>query len=193
MKKYNLAILASFVAITLCATLYMNSISTSQNPNIVGVYWGAFDPPTSAHYEIMKSAIQNLKLKKLIVVVNNSSYKNYTYSLEERKKTIQYKIQENGLKNVEILDQDDSNKINYTYLRRLTNDPLYAIAGYDAYVRWLKYSSDSERNEYNAIIVVPRGDDKPILYDQNAALMRIDSVYRHVSSSAVKLQNASPK
>lgn len=191
MKKRKLTILAIFITITTCAAVYMNKIFA--NRNAVGVYWGAFDPPTSAHYAIIEGALQNLKLKKLIVVINNNSYKEYAYPLIERKRIIESKIQENGLENVEILDQDDSRKINYSYLRQLTNDPLYAIAGYDAYIRWQKYSSDSERHEYNTIIVVPRGDKEPILYDQNAILMRIDSVYKNISSTEVKRQGASLK
>lgn len=152
----------------------------------VGVYWGAFDPPTSAHYAIMESALQNLKLKKLIVVINNNSYKKYAYPLIERRRVIEFKVQESGLKDIEIFDQDDSKLINYSYLRQRTNDLLYAIAGYDAYIRWQKYSSERQRNEYDAIIVVPRGDQEPILYDQNAVLMRIDSMYKYVSSSEIK-------
>lgn len=193
MRKRTFGILIFFSAIITCAVPYMKSTFCFQNSNAVGIYWGAFDPPTVAHYAIMESAMQNLKLKKLIVVINNNSYKNYMYSLDERRKIIQYKIQEMGLKNVEILDQDDSKKVNYSYLRQLTKDPLYAIAGYDAYIRWQKYSSDDERNGYSSIIVVPRGDEEPILYDQNAVLMRIDSIYKHVSSSALKYQNVSPK
>ena len=161
--------------------------------NKVGVYWGAFDPPTSAHYAIMEIAIQKLSLKELIVVVNNNSYKNYTHSLTERRKMIENKTKELGLKNIRILHQDDSAKINYLFLRQLTSDPLYAIAGYDAYHRWRESCAQYEGNNYDAIVVVPRGDEEPILLDENAFLLPIDPVYKYVSSSRVKNQNASLK
>jgi len=162
-------------------------------PNIVGVYWGAFDPPTEAHFAIMEIAIKTLKLSKLVVVINDNSYKKYTYSLCERKKMMQTKIEKLRFENIEIFEQNDINKINYTFLRHYFRNPIYAIAGYDAYVRWRKYSSEEERNEYDAIVVVPRGDDVPVLFDENAFLMPINPSYRYVSSTQVRKQGVVPK
>jgi cytidyltransferase-like protein len=187
-RKYRFIILLLLIIVAYTITKAVSQ--QSAHSKMVGVYWGAFDPPTQAHYEIIKIAVETMQIKKLIVVVNNNSYKNYTFPLDERKNMIQKKVKEFGLVNIEILEQDDFHKIDFTYLNSLIKDPLCAIAGYDAYARWKQYSSKDERNQYDAIAVVPRGDDDPILFDQNAFIMPISAECRYVSSTQVRKQLA---
>lgn len=151
---------------------------------MVGVYWGAFDPPTEAHKAIIEAALNEIPLEKVIVVVNNNKYKNYTFSLEDRIRLVRQMI--NVTDKVDIMWQDDSHKIDYAFLKKNVGDPLCAIAGYDSYLSWINYSSVSDRNQYACIAVVPRGDEKPILFDSNAFILRIDECYKHLSSTKIR-------
>lgn len=153
---------------------------------MVGVYWGAFDPPTVAHQAIIIEALNKIPLEKIIIVVNDHGYKNYTYSLETRLELMRDILRKNRLTNVELLWQDEKQKIDYPALRRMTKMPICAIAGYDAYRSWIKHAAISERNRFDAIAVIPRGDETPLLSDSNAFLMPIGEIYKHVSSSKVK-------
>lgn len=65
----------------LLGTIAMTYFSFNRIPtnNMTGVYWGAFNPPTEAHAAIIVASLKNIRLKKLIIVVNNHSYKNYVY------------------------------------------------------------------------------------------------------------------
>ncbi len=153
---------------------------------MIGVYWGAFDPPTEAHFAIIYASLKDIPLKKLYVIVNNNRYKNYSNSLEDRIKRLEKMIHSSEIKNVKILWQDDEHKLDYEALRERIKDPLCAIAGYDAYQSWAQYSTPEERAMYHAIAVVPRGDDLPVLTDHNAFVLPIDYVYRYVSSTKAK-------
>ncbi len=175
----------SFGFIILIIIICFNLKRTSED-GIVGIYWGAFDPPTEAHYAIITASMTQIPLKKLYLVVNNSSYKNYSLPLSERIQHIQSYIHKNGINNVEIISQDDIQKIDYTYLRKKTKSSLYAIAGYDSYLAWIKHTKPEERNLYDGIAVVPRGDDTPILIDKNAFLLPIDEKYKYISSTKVR-------
>lgn len=186
-KKYGWLF---FIAILIIMKFIWIQHKNSQQftSNMIGIYWGAFDPPTTAHQAIIQNAINKLRFKKLIIVINNNSYKNYMHSLEERKQMIQNILNQLETKNVEILSQDDSQKINCAALHQLTTEPICAIAGYDAYILWHNYSSERERDEYDAIAVVPRGDTKPTLLDKKAFLMPIDPSYKYTSSTKIRNQ-----
>ena len=155
---------------------------------MTGVYWGAFDPPTQAHLAIITAVLHqnNIPLQKLIVVVNNHKYKNYTFPLERRMQIIAQIIQSKGLKNIELLWQNETHKLNFQTLKKWLQTPLCAIAGYDAYKKWTDLSSLQERSLYDAIAVIPRGDEPSILFDKTAFILAIDPIYKYVSSTKVK-------
>lgn len=163
-----------------CARLF------SDAEKMVGVYWGAFDPPTIAHEAIISAAKDIIRLEKIIVVVNNHHYKNYTYPLETRLEMMRKILDSKGLTNAELLWQDDQQKIDYTTLRNMTDAPICAIAGYDAYLSWINHSSIEERCLYESIAVIPRGGETPLLYDANAFLVTIGEDYQYVSSTKVR-------
>lgn len=179
-KKFNFLIVAG--SIVLIVFLFKAASSN----NMSGVYWGAFDPPTEAHAAIITASLNDISLKKLIVVVNNHAYKNYTYPLETRLQMMSEIIRLNGLENVELHWQDENHKLDFLALKEITQHPLCAIAGYDAYKKWVEYSLPSERSAYEAIAVIPRGNDSPILYDEIAFILPINSIYKHVSSTKVR-------
>jgi hypothetical protein len=118
--------------------------------------------------------------------VNNHSYKNYTFPLETRMHWMREIIRANGLKNVEVLYQDDMHKLDFLALREMTSEPICGIAGYDAYMTWIQYSSTQDRALYDAIAVIPRGDEDPILFDKTAFILPISPIYKYISSTAVR-------
>lgn len=166
------------------------SFNHTQINNLTGVYWGAFNPPTGAHAAIIAASLKEIPLKKLIIVVNNHSYKNYAYPLEIRLQLMKEIIDSNDIEKVEVLWQDDANKIDFTALRKITSEPLCAIAGYDAYKKWIDYSTPQERSLYDAIAVIPRGDEIPVLFDEMAFILPINSIFQHVSSTKVRECNS---
>ncbi|GAB4225923.1 MAG: hypothetical protein Tsb0021_01310 [Chlamydiales bacterium] len=84
-----------------------------------GVYWGAFDPPTEAHSAIIAKAINDVPLRKLIVVVNNHPYKNYKYSLTERLQMMKIILQQHDLEQTELLWQDESHQMDAIALKAM--------------------------------------------------------------------------
>jgi nicotinic acid mononucleotide adenylyltransferase len=185
MIRFNFKNFALLTFISLIIYLLYNFTSSNSN-NITGVYWGAFDPPTKAHEAIIAASLKDIPVKNLIVVVNNHSYKNYTFPLEMRMQWIREIILSNGLENVEVLYQDDNRKLDFLALREITSDPICGIAGYDAYITWIQYSSAQDRALYEAIAVVPRGDDDPTLFDKTAFILPISPEYKYVSSTAIR-------
>lgn len=159
----------------------------------MGVFWGAFDPPTKAHLGIIQASLKHPNIHHVLVIINNNSYKNYYLTLSERKELLQGLIGHYIPEKVTILTQDDDHPMNYAALEKITSLPLCAISGYDSYSKWAKYSSSVERAHYKAIAVVPRGDEPPILLDEQAFLLPIDSSLKHVSSSQIKRDYHSEK
>ncbi len=168
------------------ATVLLSGPTSALPIHLTGIYWGAFDPPTEAHKAIIATALNEIDLAKLIIVVNNHSYKNYAFTLQSRLRLLEKYIQALKNKNVEILWQDDINPINIDELINITKGPLCAIAGYDAYKKWVDYTSVEKRNLYSATAVIPRADDLPILYDENAFILLIDPKLKYESSSKVR-------
>jgi cytidyltransferase-like protein len=156
---------------------------TTKDKSMTGVFWGAFDPPTKAHIAIIEKALSLPELRHILIIINNHSYKNYRSTLQERLDQMTILLSNWIPHQITLLTQDDAHPMNFTKLSTLTNLPLCAISGYDAYLKWAQYSSDIERSHYASIAVVPRGDIPPILFDEQAFLMPIDPTFKHTSSS----------
>ncbi|MCX6990311.1 MAG: hypothetical protein NTX49_04525 [Chlamydiae bacterium] len=161
------------------------------NHSMIGVFWGAFDPPTKAHGAIIDAALKLPSIHHLLVVINNHSYKNYFLGIEERKELLLQMIGHYIPEKITLLYQDDEHPMNFADLEKITSKPLCAIAGYDSYVKWAERCSEKERANYKAIAVVPRGDAHPDLLDETAFLLPIDSSLKHVSSSDYKRDSRS--
>lgn len=160
---------------------------------MMGVYWGAFDPPTEAHIAIITAALNDPAIEKVLVVVNNHAYKNYTFPLGVRLRMMKKVIDKYGLKNVELLWQDDTHRLDILALRKMTNAPICAIAGYDAYKKWVDFSTPEERSSFDAIAVVPRDNDSPVLFDKITFILPINTKYRDISSTKLRAQLTSPE
>lgn len=156
---------------------------------MIGVYWGAFDPFTKAHAAVIDTVLKNMDLEKLIVVVNNHSYKKYTASLEKRKKVVESYLKKVSF-NVEVLSQDDKSPLDYHALLQREKPPFCAVAGYDAYLSWRAHASKKEMALWERIAVIPRGDFSPALHDENAFLLEIEEEHKHTSSSSLKKEGS---
>ncbi|MCB1114200.1 MAG: adenylyltransferase/cytidyltransferase family protein [Chlamydiia bacterium] len=153
---------------------------------VSGAFWGAFDPLTSAHKAIVDTAIKEIELDRLYIVVNNHPYKNYTYPLEERIKAWRSWLDLKGFKQVELLSQDEAHLWDREALEAKSGQKIIAIAGYDAYQRWRAGAKKEALQNFDKIAVVPRGNEPPDLFDENALLLKIPEAYRYVSSAKVK-------
>lgn len=151
-----------------------------ENSFYTGVYWGAFDPLTKAHTAIIQAALSSPIFTNLFIVVNNHSYKKYTYPLSQRIEEIEKALPTQSRVMVRFLSQDDSSPCDYFFLKTLSSLPLCAIAGYDSYKIW------GAETSFDAIALVPRGDETPVLFDRKAFLLEIDPSYRHISSAQLK-------
>lgn len=152
---------------------------------VAAVFWGAFDLATSAHFRIITVCLEKFPIDPLIIVVNNHSYKQYKFSLEVRMQRIWGNVSTTEQKRILLTSQDDCKKMGYEALVQITQKPLYAIAGYDAYRSWNAMSLAKDRALYHKILVIPRGNAKPHLFDAHAELLPIESCYRYVSSSSL--------
>jgi cytidyltransferase-like protein len=150
---------------------------------MTGVFWGAFDPVTKAHLRIITVCLEQLTLNQLIIVINNHSYKKYKFSLEDRMEKMRQGLSLKEQRKILLRFQDDSQKMDYKALVKITKKPICAIAGYDAYRSWKALSNPEDRALYQKIIVIPRGDENPILFDQNAEILSIEDCYKYVSST----------
>lgn len=183
-----------FICVCLLMVCFNKKNSFLNNDKFTAIYWGAFDPPTNAHKAIIDAVLAHKSMNDLIIVINNHNYKKYTFSLENRKKFIEATISSiSTKKQIKILSQDDNHPLDYGALEKTASYPLCAIAGYDAYSRWMAYSSPNARSQYKAIAVIPRGGLPPDLFDPHAFLLNIDSIYKDVSSTQLKALSSSDK
>jgi nicotinic acid mononucleotide adenylyltransferase len=153
---------------------------------LIGVFWGAFDPPTKAHIAIIQAALALPFIHHLLIIVNNHSYKDYSLPLQDRKDALIKALKDISPQRLTLMNQDDDHPMNYAALEKISSLPLCAIAGYDAYTKWASYSNSKERSNYHLIAVVPRGDEEAKLFDAHAFLLPIDQTLKHVSSTQHK-------
>lgn len=85
---------------------------------LIGVFWGAFDPPTKAHVAIIEKALVLPFIHHLIVVLNNNSYKEYAIPFETRKEELQAALAPLHLEKITLLEQDDAHPLNFAAWKR---------------------------------------------------------------------------
>ena len=158
--------------------------STSLTSHSIGVFWGAFDPPTKAHIKIIEVALTTLKIEKLVIVVNNHNYKKYSNTLAERIDLLKLKINKDHLSKIIFLTQDDQNFIDYNKLKVDFCSKITVIAGADSF----RKIPENKIPIYDAIAVVPRASaPDPINCLKNVTLLPIGDEFKYVSSSNLKL------
>ena len=159
--KYSL-LLCSFYTVLV---LSVSNISSYNNPfndkhllyfNIkIGIYSGTFDPPTKAHNAIIRSAIQNLGLKKLYIFVNKTGEKNYKCSSQQRVEMLQLMLSDLQDKVIIIAQASDNKRSDYLMIKKILNQKIIHITGYDSYQRRLLIIPENRVN-FDAIALISR-------------------------------------
>lgn len=182
---------------------------SSETPCHVAAFWGTFDPPTAAHLGIINAALscpQLAQIEELYVIINDNGDggKKYMFPAKQRQKALSEMINEAMMKDlkgtlpqqtkqprvtVKIQTQDDS--WDYSRLKKEVNKNeahkrLCVIAGYDSYKKWINFSTQQQREQYDAIAIVPRGSEKATIFDKNAFILSIAEDLRHVSSTQIR-------
>jgi nicotinic acid mononucleotide adenylyltransferase len=138
--------------------------------NKYGIYWGTFDPATLAHRHVMLTAIEELKLNKLIVVVNNDAKtkKNYNIPVKYRMAMIHSMIPPMYKTKIIVICQTDEVQHSVENIKKTLyeTDRVYPIVGEDSCRKGAAYL---HYNKY--VAMMPRTDDgAEKLLDINALL-----------------------
>jgi cytidyltransferase-like protein len=122
----------------------------------IAIYWGTFDPPTRAHFEIIKSALEKSRFEKVIVGINDNKAtgKNYQISGETRlsmfqilKRDLPFKDQ----KRLEVKIQKN-NELDYRTIKKIyPGKRVAAIVGQDSFEKFGTGCSQCDE-----VLVVPR-------------------------------------
>jgi len=119
----------------------------------MGIYWGTFDPPTLAHGNIIEKSMHDLKLSKLIIVINdnNATGKNYKSPGKDRIHMLKSMISAAARDRLIILRQTDFFSFSYENIKKIYPDKnIAAIVGEDSF--------DGESEEF-LLFVSSRSDN----------------------------------
>lgn len=161
----------------------------------VGLYWGTFDPPTLAHFNIMQNAITQGNLDKLVIVINdNTGPKHYHTPGKDRAAMIRKMLLNDAelLKKapIEIIVQTDSYKVDSQLIATMNEGALVVpIVGQDSLVSSAKYCK-----HYEEVIVAPRGENETEQLTQtieehqlnNIRILNLGTEFLTVSSTQVR-------
>ncbi len=171
----------------------MKEIKQAEAPeSLVGIYWGTFDPPTLAHGNIVNTAFTQLKLSKLLVVINNNSKtgKNYVIPANKRKAMFRQMLASEKYKDsVSVFAQTNFFDFSYEKMKELLpNKKIVAIVGQDSFEAYKKYLG-----AYEKVAVMPRGDQHALLQAEikklgltNTDILKVDSQLLDISSTKIR-------
>lgn len=139
------------------ALLCAYAVLRANEAPMIGVYSGSFDPPTTAHYKIIMAALEEQKLNKLVLYVNQYGKKPYRAKVEERKKMLETMLgDKNNLISVFIQTNADK-RIDYRTIRE-PGCKLALIIGEDSYFKRLELP-EIQKIPTDKIIIIPRASD----------------------------------
>jgi nicotinic acid mononucleotide adenylyltransferase len=166
--------------LTIVLTLTVVSYASAAK---LGVYSGSFDPPTKAHFAIMKSAFKQHGVEKLLVMVNEDGGKDFNASIDERIGMIREMTKEYAGQ-VEILPVTNANKnvLPHAKVKEGNFDKLYRIIGQDSFETLPPEVMNDPGNDW---MVVPRDRNQRLPTGANVHIVEIDGI-DDVSSTAVR-------
>lgn len=107
----------------------------------IGFFGGCFNPPTIAHFEIVKNSLEKFKLDKVVVVPMGDKYQKKDLIIFEHRFNMLKKMFED-YSNVEISDmQRDQKEVSYAIDcfreidNKYKNDEKFFIMGLDNYTK----------------------------------------------------------
>jgi nicotinic acid mononucleotide adenylyltransferase len=149
-----------------------------------GIFWGRFDPPTKAHQEIIKIAVQDLQLEKIHIVINDFN-RNCYFSAKKRAELFK-KLLQNELKgiNAEVLIQNTNNLHSYEIIKKKVKKPCVAICGSDSFDLWLKKGNCT--TNYDCIAVFQRKEFIPLPLSKNICNFKLPDGLDSISATNVR-------
>lgn len=152
----------------------------------LAVFGGSFDPPHIAHIEIVRSAIKNLDISKLLLIPTylNPFKESFLFSPQQRFDWLVRIFRDESL--VEVLDYEIQNNkptptidtINFIE-QKYNPQKIYLLLGDDnleTLEKWHRYESLKEKVEF---VIIPR--NKNVLNYKSLPFMRIN-----ISSAQIK-------
>src|SRR5207249_3929716 len=133
--------------------------SKKQSNGPFGIYWGTFDPPTLAHGQIIEKSLNDLKLDKIIVVVNDNKKtgKNYKSTGKDRFVMLKSMMSSAISAYTTIISQTDIFSFSYELLKKtFPNKQIYSIIGQDSFDEYHSKYGPACFKTYDNIVVVPR-------------------------------------
>lgn len=156
-----------------------------------GFFGGSFNPPTYAHLEIAKNALDEIGLDKVFFVPVGNSY-DKTDLQDERHRYNMLKLMCIGEKNIEVEDIelgtkekmqaiDAIKKINNKYI----DSKNYFIMGADNFAKLPSWNeAESLLNNYN-LIVFTRGEYEVKIDKENIKILKIEK-YKEYRSGVLR-------
>ena len=155
----------------------------------IGFFGGCFNPPTIAHIELAKMAIEHVKLDKVIFVPMGNYYpKENLVEIFHR-----YNMLELAVKNEERLEvsnmQFNQTSINYAIdsFRKIDEDfdcEKYFIMGYDNFIEMGNWKSSDEFKKYRFIVL----ERKEITSEKENTIFIKTKDFNKVTSTRYKKQ-----
>lgn len=136
------------------------------------LYGGAFNPPTIAHYNIVKYLYNNYRDAKIIILPTNTYYKSNTQSFNDRKNMLTLMLKE-FRDRIEISDFEEKQKsFTGTYLTlKAFNHPCF-VMGADQIFKldtWINFQALVEENKF---LVFPRANINVLDYLNNHEILQ---------------------
>ncbi len=193
-KEYAPSQISAFILQKMKETLYCSILifishisianAISNEPKIA-IYSGSFDPPTLAHKSIVESVIKQ-NIDKVYIVVNTYNSKTFKTSTKNRMEMLELMFRDTK-SNIVILAQNSINKKDdYITIKRIINEPIALVSGYDSYVKGLNIDSKNIV-KFNKIFIVPHeGYDKTKIINKNVLILSVDNKYLNLHSTDVR-------
>lgn len=124
----------------------------------IGFFGGSFNPPTNAHIELAKIALQKCKLDRLIFMPMGDFYKKENLAKAEDRYNM-LKIACRNIKNIEVSDLEIKINKNLHAIdafrlieKEYPNDEKWFIMGADNFIKLLNWKESESLSKYNYIV-----------------------------------------
>lgn len=153
----------------------------------LGFFGGSFNPPTIAHYNLIKQALKEYNFDKVYFVPVNDYYKKEKLiSIDQRIEMLNLLCKKES--NIEVLDIEKkiNSKLNAIDIfkileKKYKDDKIFFFIGEDNYIKMNTWKNYDQLKKYNYIIFRRNENeilsitDKNIIYMKNSENLKISS------------------